>query len=46
MPPLPPHITFKDAKNFMTMMGTEPELGSVIKNSAKELLASVLPGKR
>ena len=45
VPPLPPHITFKDAKNFLTMMGTEPELGSVIKNSAKEILASILPGK-
>ena len=45
VPPLPPHITFKDAKNFLTMTASEPELGSVIKNSAKELLASVLPGK-
>lgn len=45
VPPLPPHITFKDAKNFLTMMATEPELGSVLKNSAKELLASVLPSK-
>jgi hypothetical protein len=39
---LPPHITMKDAKNFMTL--TEPELGSVLKNSAKQLLPSVLPG--
>jgi hypothetical protein len=39
---LPPHITMKDAKNFMTL--TEPELGSVLKNSAKQLLSSVLPG--
>ena len=46
VPPLPPHITFKDAKNFTTMMASEPELGSVLKNSAKEMLASVLPGKR
>ncbi len=45
VPPLPPHITFKDAKNFLTMMGSEPELGSVLKNSAKEVLAGVLPGK-
>jgi pyruvate dehydrogenase (quinone) len=45
VPPLPPHITLKDAKNFMTMMGDEPELGSVLKNSAKQVLASVLPGK-
>ncbi len=46
VPPLPPHVTFKDAKNFLAMMRTEPELGSVIKNSAKELLAGILPGKR
>jgi pyruvate dehydrogenase (quinone) len=44
VPPLPPHITLKDAKNFMAMTLTEPELGSVLKNSAKQLLASVLPG--
>ena len=43
VPPLPPHITLKDAKNFFKMMGTEPELGSVLVNSAKEMLASVLP---
>ncbi|WP_428396126.1 thiamine pyrophosphate-requiring protein [Lichenicoccus sp.] len=45
VPPLPPHITVKDAKNFLTMMGSEPELGSVIRGSAKEMLASILPGK-
>jgi pyruvate dehydrogenase (quinone) len=45
VPPLPPHITLKDAKNFMMMMRDEPELGSVLKNSAKELLSSIIPGK-
>ena len=45
VPPLPPHITLKDAKNFMTMTMSEPELGSVVKNTAKEVLASVMPGK-
>ncbi len=45
VPPLPPHITLKDAAHFVTMLGTEPELGSVLVNSAKELLATVLPGK-
>jgi pyruvate dehydrogenase (quinone) len=45
VPPLPPHITLKDAKNFMFMMRDEPELGSVLKNSAKELLTSILPTK-
>ena len=44
VPPLPPHITLKDAKNFMTMMVDEPELGSVLKNSAKQMLAGLLPG--
>ncbi len=46
VPPLPPHITLKDAKNFVTMVGSEPELGSVLKNTAKEVLASVLPGEK
>nr|WP_294505934.1 thiamine pyrophosphate-requiring protein [uncultured Rhodopila sp.] len=45
VPPLPPHITLKDARNFMTMTFSEPELGGVLKNSAKEVLARVLPGK-
>jgi pyruvate dehydrogenase (quinone) len=45
VPPLPPHITLKDAKNFVSMIPSEPELGSVLTNSAKELLAGVLPGK-
>jgi pyruvate dehydrogenase (quinone) len=45
VPPLPPHITLKDAKNFMMMMPHEPELGSVLKNTAKELLTSIVPGK-
>ncbi len=44
VPPLPPHITFKDARNFLSMLRTEPELGSVVKQSVKQVLASVLPG--
>ena len=42
VPPLPPHITLKDARNFMTMMRDEPNLGSVIANSARQLFARVL----
>jgi pyruvate dehydrogenase (quinone) len=45
IPPLPPHITLKDAEHFMTMMPSEPELSSVLKNSALQLLAKILPGK-
>ncbi|MCQ8280002.1 thiamine pyrophosphate-requiring protein [Acetobacteraceae bacterium KSS8] len=47
VPPLPPHITAKDARNFLTGLVSEPELGSVLKNSATEVLSSVksfLPG--
>jgi len=43
VPPLPPHITLKDAKNFLMMMPEEPELGGVLKNTAKELLTSLVP---
>ena len=43
VPPLPPHITLKDARNFMSSLPSEPELASVIKNSTKEMLASILP---
>jgi pyruvate dehydrogenase (quinone) len=45
VPPLPPHITLKDARHFMTMMADEPELASVVKNSARQMLAGILPGK-
>jgi pyruvate dehydrogenase (quinone) len=41
VPPLPPHITLKDAKNFLAMLPSEPEFGSVVKNSVKELLAGI-----
>jgi len=45
VPPLPPHITLKDAKNFLVMLPKEPELGSVLRNSVKEVFASILPHK-
>jgi pyruvate dehydrogenase (quinone) len=45
VPPLPPHIRLQDAKKFMSMMGNEPELGSVLKQSAKQLIASILPSR-
>ena len=46
VPPLPPHITMKDARNFLSMLPKEPELGSVLKNTAREILSSVLPGHK
>ncbi|WP_158930899.1 thiamine pyrophosphate-requiring protein [Acidisphaera sp. S103] len=44
VPPLPPHITLKDAKNFMSMTASEPELGSVLKGSVRQFFSSVIPG--
>jgi pyruvate dehydrogenase (quinone) len=46
VPPLPPHITLKQAKNFAMSLPTEPELGSVLKNTAKEVMDTLLPGTR
>jgi pyruvate dehydrogenase (quinone) len=43
VPPLPPHITLKDARNFMAMMSSEPELSDVLKGSVKQVLAHLLP---
>jgi pyruvate dehydrogenase (quinone) len=43
VPPLPPHITMKDARNFTSSLVHESELGSVLKNTTREVLASVLP---
>ena len=45
VPPLPPHITLEDAKNFLTMLRDEPNLKSVVVNSAKQIFARVMPGK-
>lgn len=43
VPPLPPHITAKDARNFLSSLWREPERASVVKNSTRQMLASVLP---
>jgi pyruvate dehydrogenase (quinone) len=44
VPPLPPHITLKQARSFASSMIGEPELGGVIRDTARQVLASVLPG--
>ena len=46
VPPLPPHITLKQAKAFAAALWEgDPEEGSVIMGAARQVLASVLPGK-
>ncbi len=44
VPPLPPHITLKDARNFVFSTPGEPELGSVLKNSARQLFPRIFSG--
>jgi len=45
VPPLPPHITFAQAKGFTsTLLTGDPEEGSVLIDTAKEVLSGILPG--
>ena len=47
VPPLPPHITLAQAKAFTSLLVKgDPEEGSVLVDTAKEVLSSVLPGRR
>lgn len=46
VPPLPPHITLEQARHFtLALAGGEPETGSVLKNTARGLWATIKPGK-
>ncbi|HEX4194466.1 MAG TPA: thiamine pyrophosphate-requiring protein, partial [Stellaceae bacterium] len=46
VPPLPPHITLKQAKAFAsTMTKGDPEERGIILNTARQVLATVVPGK-
>ncbi|HEY1609789.1 MAG TPA: thiamine pyrophosphate-requiring protein [Paraburkholderia sp.] len=47
VPPLPPHITLDQARHFAhTLMEGDPAEGGVIANTARQVLSSVLPGKK
>ncbi|WP_312342128.1 thiamine pyrophosphate-requiring protein [Stutzerimonas nitrititolerans] len=46
VPPLPPHIKLEQAKNFATtLLHGDPDQGGIIKQSAKQLLGKVMPGR-
>jgi pyruvate dehydrogenase (quinone) len=46
VPPLPPHITFEQAKHLTEALAKgDPREGSIIKETAKQVLASLIPGK-
>jgi pyruvate dehydrogenase (quinone) len=47
VPPPPPHITLDQAKKFTsTLLKGDPEQGSMLVETAREVLSSVLPGRR
>jgi pyruvate dehydrogenase (quinone) len=47
VPPLPPHITLKQARNFTsTILAPDPNEKSMLIGTAKEVLSTVFPGKK
>jgi pyruvate dehydrogenase (quinone) len=47
VPPLPPHITLKQAKAFASTLFTgDPNQGNVLVDTAKQVLGAVLPGRK
>ncbi|NKJ51150.1 thiamine pyrophosphate-requiring protein [Burkholderia sp. SG-MS1] len=47
VPPLPPHLTLAQAKAFASMLFEgDPDEGSVIVETAKQVLGAVLPGSK
>jgi pyruvate dehydrogenase (quinone) len=47
VPPLPPHITLQQAKNFsLALMKGDPNEGGMIKGAARQVLETILPGKQ
>ncbi|MBM1174524.1 thiamine pyrophosphate-requiring protein [Microvirga arabica] len=46
VPPLPPHITLKQARHFMGALAKgDPETGSVVVDTARQIIGSILPSK-
>jgi len=46
VPPLPPHITLKQARNLASsLVKGDPEVSSVVKGIIRQMLGRVLPGK-
>ncbi|WP_419825452.1 thiamine pyrophosphate-requiring protein [Sphingomonas sp.] len=45
VPPLPPHINLGQAKHFMFSLAGDSERGSVIVDTARQVMAKILPGE-
>ncbi|KDE21238.1 thiamine pyrophosphate-binding protein [Acetobacter aceti 1023] len=46
VPPLPPHITMQQARAFLSSLPTEPERSGVIRNSVKQIFASIMSSNK
>ena len=47
VPPLPPHITFDQARHFMkTLIAGDPSEGALVKGAARQVMSEVLPHDR
>jgi pyruvate dehydrogenase (quinone) len=45
VPTIPPHITFKEAKNYSeALLKVDPEEGGIIKESVKSVMEGIIPG--
>src|SRR5690606_21489541 len=44
VPPLPPHFKLEQARAFLASLPGDPDRGSVIVDTARQLLGTVLPG--
>src|ERR687887_501681 len=45
VPPLPPHVTFQQARHYMTAMAGDPDRGGMLKESLKQKLEEFIPGR-
>jgi pyruvate dehydrogenase (quinone) len=45
VPPLPPHITLEEARNFMRALRHDPDRGAVVKESFKQKIEELIPGR-
>ncbi len=45
VPPLPPHISFQQARHYLTALRGDPDRGAMIKESLKQKLGQFVPGR-
>jgi pyruvate dehydrogenase (quinone) len=46
VPTLPPHITFAQAKNFMTSIFSDPNAAGMVRGTVKDAIQGILPHKK